>query len=119
MQGGGVCAAVPGTRDGAVFVACAGDDVAVVFFALRCGAGGSGVCDYVHSYGFADAGSWEEISGHPAALAVWKLKPTLSADAAVAQNSKPHTDGIFSRPKLQHVPPFVMVLPLNEHLLLM
>ena len=62
MQGGSVCATVPGTGDGAVFVPGAGDDVAVVLFAFRCGTRGGRVGDDVHAHCFADAGGCGWIS---------------------------------------------------------
>ena len=58
------------------------------------------------------------LVGSSAALGALKIKPTLSPDAAVAQDPKTHANGISPRPKFKHVSPLMLLLPLNEHLLL-
>lgn len=99
VQGAFVQPAVPGAGDGAVRVAGAGHDVAVVFFRLGCRARAGGVGDHVHAHGLGDAAY-------------------LAADAAVAEDAEALADVIADGAEVLGLvfalAPFVRALPVVQ-----
>lgn len=115
VKGCFVGAAVPCAGDQAVWITSAGDNVAMIFLALRGFAGAGCVGDYVETESLCYAASLGLLVS---AIDSWERRRTLSSNGSVSQDTQTLSHSISYISQRLMRTPNMLLLPFHQQLLL-